>query len=300
MPGPSHRLGVATWSGDPEPETDDRLMLEALPSSVEVIAGAWDDPKARWDSCDAVLIRSCVDYHTRAEEFLDWAERVEAAGTPLWNAAPVVAWNARKTYLRELADAGLPIVPTVWLESEDLTEHSRLLEESPWEEIVLKPIVGASSYLIWRGTARAARSQDELFARLSAQGGAMLQPFLCEVEERGEWSLIYFEGLFSHAVLKRARPGEYRVQSEFGGTIHSLEPPAEWRSIGEAALDQAPAEALYARIDGVETKGGFRLSEVELIEPELFLGSAPGAPERFAAAVAKRLDGSPRTTIGSP
>jgi glutathione synthase/RimK-type ligase-like ATP-grasp enzyme len=291
VPEVSYRLGVATWSGGPGPESDDRLMLEVLPGSIDVVAAAWDDPEAPWISCDAVVIRSTVDYHFRVADFVAWAERLEAAGTRLWNPASVVAWNARKTYLRDLAEAGLSIVPTVWLEGGDVSEHVSLIEDSAWGEVVLKPIVGASSYLTWRGRARAAASRVDLLDQLVAQGGGMLQPFLHEVQERGEWSLLYFEGVFSHAVLKRARPGEYRVQSEFGGTVDSLEAPDALRTLGEAALDLAPAEPLYARIDGIETDEGFKLNEVELIEPELFLGSSPGAPERFAAAIVSWLGG---------
>jgi glutathione synthase/RimK-type ligase-like ATP-grasp enzyme len=285
------RLGVATWADEPEPHPDDRRMLDALPSSVEVTSCAWDDPEAPWASCDAVLIRTCVDYHLRVGEFVAWAEGLEEAGTPLWNAAAVVTWNSRKTYLRELGEAGLPIVPTIWLEGDDDAEHSRLVDTTPWEEVVVKPIVGASSYLIWHGGANDLRSDNAPLERIAAQGGGMLQPFVREIRERGEWSLIYFEGRFSHAVLKRARAGEYRVQAEFGGSVDSLEPPAELRALGEAALDLAPVAPLYARVDAIDTAEGFLLSELELIEPELFLGSAPEAPGRFAAAVVSRLEG---------
>lgn len=283
------RLGVATYRERPEPERDDALMLDRL-EGYQVVAAPWDDPAARWSTCDAVLMRSVWDYHRRVEEFLSWAETLEAAGTVLWNEASLVAWNARKTYLRDLEEAGVPTVPTLWLTVEELARWPIAIEESGWDEIVLKPVVGASSYLTWRSSAGAASERADRLARLAAHGGALVQPFLPEVETAGEWSLVFFEGRFSHAVRKHARPGEFRVQVEFGGSEEPAEPTAEARAVALAALDAVPGEPLYARVDGIESAHGFAVSELELIEPVLFLETAAGAAGRFARAVAGRLD----------
>jgi glutathione synthase/RimK-type ligase-like ATP-grasp enzyme len=283
------RLGIATWSGEPEPVADDWLLVEALAArDVEVLVAPWDSASTPWGACDAVLIRSCWDYHRRVEEFVQWTLEVEAVGAALWNPAAVVSWNARKTYLRELAEGGLPIVPTLWLEA-DADAAVRAIETSSWPEVVLKPIVGASSFLTWRGEAEAVVGEGELLEQLLEQGGAMLQPFVPEVQSGGEWSLMYFEGRLSHAVLKRASAGEFRVQEEFGGEALPRTPPLEVQRVCEAALEGAPALPLYARVDGIEAAGGFLLGEVELIEPMLFLGTAAGASDRLADAVVTRL-----------
>ncbi len=282
------RLGVATCRERPEPQADDALMLRQL-DGIEVVAVPWDAPMARWAGCDAVLLRSVWDYHRRVEEFLARLESLEAAGARVWNGAAAVAWNARKTYLRDLEAAGVPTVPTLWLQPEAVGGWPATIERSGWDDVVLKPIVGASSFLTWRSSAQEAGARADRLARLAAHGGALLQPFVREVESAGEWSLVYFERRFSHAVRKRGRPGEFRVQTEFGGTEEAAEPPAEVRALAESALAVAPGDPLYARVDGIETAAGFVVSELELIEPVLFLACSERAAADFARAVAARL-----------
>ena len=178
------RLGVVTCRRLPEPQADDALMLDAL-DDVEVVAAPWDVESAPWQSCAAVLIRSPWDYHERVDEFVAWAARLEAAGTTLWNPASLVGWNARKTYLRELEAAGIATVPTLWLEGGEPGEWAREIERTGWSDLVLKPIVGASSFLTWRmAAADLARRQDRL-ERLAAHGGALVQPFVREIVTEG-------------------------------------------------------------------------------------------------------------------
>ncbi len=266
-------------------------MLDLL-AGVEVVATPWDDPTASWASCNAVLVRSPWDYHERVDEFVTWAARVEAEGTPVLNPASQIAWNSRKTYLKELEAAGVATVPTLWLEGDDPADWLDRIDRAGWEDVVLKPIVGASSFLTWRaGRAQAMADADRL-ARLAAHGGALVQPFVTEVITEGEWSLMYFEGRFSHAVRKRARVGEFRVQSEFGGSETAETPPADVEAAARAVLGTLAEQPLYARVDGIETGAGFVLTELELIEPVLFLGSVDHAPARFASAVAARLGSS--------
>lgn len=281
------RLGVATYRDLPEPTPDDALMLEAL-EGIEIVARPWDDEGA-WTSCAAVLVRSPWDYHRRVDEFLAWASGLERAGTPVWNPASLIEWNARKTYLRELEAAGVSTVPTLWLEPEDLDSWPDAIRDTGWDELVLKPMVGASSFLTWRSSRDEALSRTDRLERLALQGGGLAQPFVPEVLSVGEWSLIYLESTFSHAVRKRAKEGEFRVQVEFGGSEVLEEPPVDVVSVGLRALETLPAAPLYARVDGIETSAGFLLTELELIEPVLFLSKQPEAPRRLAEAVLARL-----------
>lgn len=285
------RLGIATYRDLPDPTPDDALMVEAL-VGVEVVARSWDDPGAPWASCDGVFVRSPWDYHTRVEEFVSWVRALEASGTPVWNPAALIEWNARKTYLRDLAAAGVPIVPTLWLEPSDINGWPAAIRDAGWDDLVLKPMVGASSFLTWRASRDEAIARTDRLERLALQGGALAQPFVPEVLTEGEWSLMYFEGVFSHAVRKRAKVGEFRVQVEFGGSEVAEEPPAEVVESGLATLATLPAPPLYARVDGVAGTSGFVLTELELIEPVLFLGSSADAPARLARAVVARLEES--------
>lgn len=282
------RLGIATCRDRPEAQEEDACMAREL-SDCEVTIAPWDEPGAPWSSCDAVLLRSVWDYHLRVEEFLAWVDRLAATGTTVWNAPSLVGWNAHKTYLADLEAAGVPIVPTLWLRPREVGGWPSAIERSGWPEVVLKPIVGASSFLTWRSSASEAAERTDRLARLAAQGGALLQPFVREVETGGEWSLIYFEGEFSHAVRKRARPGEFRVQYEFGGSDEPADPPVALREVARQALEVAPGEPLYARVDGIDTAGGFLVGELELIEPALFLTAAEGAAARFADAISGRF-----------
>lgn len=282
-----NRLGMATFQGKPDLQPDDQLLVEAL-DGVDVRVAPWDRGDASWADCDAVLLRSCWDYHHRVNEFVSWAHGLEASGTLVLNSAGIAAWNARKTYLREVEAAGLPTVPTIWLLDDDVEGCRTTIAESGWDRVVLKPIVGASSFLTWLSSAEEAADRPDRLERLIAQGGGMLQPFVPEIETAGEWSVMFFGGEFSHAVRKRARSGEFRVQEEFGGTVEREMPSNEVLATCRRSLDVAPEAVLYARVDGVETHDGFRLTEVELIEPVLFLDSAEEAPVRFARALLER------------
>lgn len=288
MPGRElNRLGMATFQGKPDLQPDDRLLVDAL-DGLEVRVAPWDAGDASWSDCDAVLVRSCWDYHHRVEEFVSWAQGLQTGGTPVLNSAETFAWNARKTYLRDVEAAGLPTVPTIWLLDSDVESCRMAIVRSGWERVVLKPIVGASSFLTWLSSAEEAADRPDRLEQLIAQGGAMLQPFVPEIQTAGEWSVMFFGGEFSHAVRKLARSGEFRVQEEFGGTVELETPSDEVLATCRRSLDVAPDRPLYARIDGVETCTGFRLTELELIEPVLFLGSSEEAPLRLAHALVHR------------
>ncbi len=281
-------LALATCAAVPNLSPDDRLLLPAL--AARGIGGepvVWDAAGATWDRYDAVLIRSCWDYHLKPERFDAWTRRLEALGVTLLNPGEVLRWNARKTYLRELAAAGAPIVPTRFVECSEPRHLDAVLDEAGWVEAVVKPVISASAHETWR--ARRGRESDGVrFRRLLGRASLMVQPFLPEIEREGEWSFCFFGGSFSHAVLKRPRPGDFRVQADHGGVYHPAD-PAPQLVAQAAALRAADRRTVYARIDGCVIGGSLLLMELELLEPGLFLALHPRAPERFAAAVATAL-----------
>lgn len=282
------RAAFVTYSGLPNLSEDDRLAVEELRRrGAEVEPAVWDDPQVPWSRYDRVVIRSCWDYHKRLAEFLGWLDRMEREAVPLWNPVRVVRGNVDKSYLVALAAAGLPVVPTVHLERGAAADLAGLLAERGWSEVVVKPSVSASAFRtrrIGRGEAPAAQAElDELLA----SSGVLIQPFMTEIQSGGEWSLIFLGGDFSHAVLKRPREGDFRVQQELGGSADLAVPAASLIEQARAILGQIREPWLYARVDGVEAGGMFTLMELELTEPSLFLGSDPQAPARFAAAILK-------------
>jgi glutathione synthase/RimK-type ligase-like ATP-grasp enzyme len=284
-------IALVTYSGLPDLSRDDQLVIAPLAErGVRAVAAAWDDPAVAWDSYDALVIRSTWNYHTSVESFRAWIDRVELLGVPLWNPPSILRWNASKTYLRDLAAHGVDVVPTRWVDRGNGASLHALLGDAGWADVVVKPAVSASAHETWRVDAARLTPDDETrFARLSAMAEMMLQPFLPELSRDGEWSLMFFAGEFSHAVLKRPRAGDFRVQHEHGGSAEPLEPLAHVLAAARAIMPRGPGRSLYARVDGVEIGGKFVLVELEMLEPSMFLAAEPKAPERFAAAIAQAL-----------
>jgi glutathione synthase/RimK-type ligase-like ATP-grasp enzyme len=234
------------------------------------------------------LVRSTWDYHEKHEQFLAWAQRV-AAATELHNPAELIAWNSEKTYLRELAEAAVATVPTVWIERASQIEIEEILSREGWEEAVIKPVVDLGAKNLHRVQAGTGAAGEALGAVLSRHN-AMVQPFLPSLEAEGELSLVYLEGTFSHAVRKHPAKGDFRVQSIWGGTVESAGPEPAHLQIAEQALRHLDKPPLYARVDLVTDQNGIpALIELELIEPNLYLTTHPSAPERLANAVLQHL-----------
>ncbi len=277
------RLAFATWRGLPELNADDcRAALALRSRGARVDPVVWDAPGVDWTAFDAVVVRSVWDYHLRPLEFLRWVDRVEEAGARLLNPPGVLRWNHHKSYLRDLAARGVATVPTAWLDHGSRPQLGGVLAERGWAEAVVKPAVSASAHETWRTSpAAAAADQDRLLALLLA-GDVLVQPLVPEVQSPGEWSLVFFGGSFSHAMLKRPREGDFRVQEELGGRAEWTVPAPALVEQAAQALATAPAPCLYARVDGVERGGRLILMEMELIEPVLYFEADPAAASRFA------------------
>lgn len=268
---------------------DDRLAVAPLETrGVEVAAVPWSSATA-WDRFDAVVIRSTWDYHLRHARFLRWLEGFETGpGPSIWNRPPVVRANLHKRYLLDLAGAGVEIEPTVLVEKGEAVELDDVLEARGWHEVVVKPAVSASAHRTWR----AARGEDgggARFRRSVARQDLLVQRYDPLVAEAGEWSLVFFDGRYSHAVLKRAAAGEFRVQPRLGGRMEPRSAPEALIGDAMRALAAIDAAPLYGRVDGVARDGRLVVMEVELVEPSLFLAADPVAPERFAAAITRRV-----------
>jgi glutathione synthase/RimK-type ligase-like ATP-grasp enzyme len=284
------RIAIATCAAYEDLKADDRLLREALAAQgIEAPAVAWDDEGADWGSFDACLVRSTWDYHDKHEDFLAWTRRVTVA-TPLWNPAETIAWNIDKTYLRELGEAGVPIVPTVWLGRGTDADLDAILTERGWGEAVVKPSVDLGAHNLSRVRSGGDDGQTAL-ENVLARHDAMVQPFLPSLEANGELSLIYIEGQFTHAVRKRPAPGDFRVQGIWGGTATAEKPSPEELEIGARTIQPLEATPLYARVDLVSDLSGKPcLIELELIEPNLYLTESPATAAVLAQAVARRLD----------
>ena len=277
------RIALATYAAAPDLAADDRVLQRALHRrGADARAVRWD-AAADWAGFDAVVVRSCWDYHLRHAEFLAWVERVERAGVRLHNAGPILRWNSDKRYLRDLARAGVDVVDTRWSdEAPGTATLAAVLADAGWDDVVIKPVVSASATDTWRVPPGRSADWEERFRALTARGPAMIQPFVPEVALGGEWSLVFIGGEFTHSVLKRPAPGDFRVQEEHGGSQEAR--PADPGVVRAAAavLARVPGAPSYARVDGCVVDGRFRVMEVEVLEPTLYFTEGPHAADRLA------------------
>ena len=280
-----------------------RDALDAL--GFDAVERAWDDPEVAWDRSAAVLLRTTWDYQERRDAFVGWAEAV-ARETLLLHGPVVVAWNTDKSYLRELAAAGAPLAPTVWLSAGSSVDLAAELSSRGWARALLKPRVGANARETLRFTADAAglASAQAHAERVLAREDLLLQPYLAAVETEGECSLVFADGAFTHGVRKIPRPGDYKVQEDYGARDLPWLPDPAARSVAARVLELAEARLgerlLYARVDLLrDDAGAYVLNELELVEPALFLRHGPAAASRIAAGVAARVAVSPWVSPGS-
>jgi glutathione synthase/RimK-type ligase-like ATP-grasp enzyme len=282
-------LAVVTCAAYPELFGDEQALLPALArAGVKARPVVWSDPSVPWARFDRVVLRSTWDYFERIDEFLAWLQRLEEMGVPLVNSPSLVRWNLDKRYLARLEAQGIAIVPTEFVELEARCDLVGLMRARGWERAVVKPAVSGAAYRTYRvALAEAAALQAEVDAIL--RGSALLvQPFMEEIVSEGEWSLVFLDGELSHAVLKTPAAGEFRVQTQYGGSFTRVTPPAEVVAAATAVLRALPEAPLYARVDGVRRGGRLLLMEAELIEPYLYSPAAPEAIERYARMLARR------------
>jgi glutathione synthase/RimK-type ligase-like ATP-grasp enzyme len=282
------RIAIASCTGYEAHKADEELLREALRvRGCEATPVPWDEPGVDWSGFDLCLVKSTWDYNRKHEEFLAWARQVEAA-TALRNPADLIAWNSDKTYLRELGERGVRTVPTVWVSRGSGACLREVLAAEGWERAVVKPVVDLGAENLHR-----VQADDEGEAALGevlARHDAMVQPFLPSLEEQGETSLIYVDGELTHAVRKRPAAGDFRVQALWGGTTEPAEPEVAQVELAQRALAQLDEIPLYARVDVVtDLDGEPCLIELELIEPNLYLGQRPGAAEALADAALRVL-----------
>jgi glutathione synthase/RimK-type ligase-like ATP-grasp enzyme len=282
-------VALVTYAELPDLNPDDHPLRAALVArGARAHAVRWDDAAVDWRGFDLVVLRSCWDYHRRTAEFRDWLAARERAGTRLWNPAAVVRWNLDKSYLVDLRAAGVAVPDTLWIEPGPAPDLAGLVASRPWARAVVKPRISLSAHDTWITDRAAAARDQERFARVVAERGALVQEFVPEVTDSGELSLVYVAGGFTHAVCKRAGPDDFRVQHQYGGRAEPVTASAIARRGAEQALAAVPGEWLYARVDGVERDGRLMVMELEAIEPELFLVWSAEAVLRLTDAILAR------------
>lgn len=260
---------------------DDMLIPDFNAAGYEVETVSWRSNTVNWSDYDHVIVRSPWDYQQAPEAFIACLEAIETSSATLHNPLSLMKWNIEKTYLKELAEKGVPIVPTVWADTYSPAWFDAQFKALGSDELVIKPALSANS----DDTFRIHQSQSDGFHKqLSAlfeNRLLMVQPFLASVVEEGEYSLFYFGGAYSHTLLKQPAAGDFRVQEEHGGQLSAFSPTPDMLTACEAALGAMPTDYLYARVDLIRVGGEWAIMELELIEPSLYFNIDPASPKRF-------------------
>ncbi|GAC15495.1 ATP-grasp domain-containing protein [Aliiglaciecola lipolytica] len=249
---------------------------------------SWHADNIDWNDYEVVVIRSTWDYQSKADEFVEVLEKIHSSTAKLENSLALVKWNINKDYLRDLNDKGVGIVPTKWCYTFDFEEIKGAFEYFGCREIVIKPLVSANADYTYRLTLDAVLAEEQGLSEVFSTRGYMIQPFIKSVVNEGEYSLFYFNGKFSHCIVKVPKHNDFRVQEEHGGQLRSVEaeePLLETANEVVAALPELP---LYARIDLVKYKDRYVTMEVELIEPSLYFNMDASSAERFAQEFVSR------------
>lgn len=292
------RVGLVTSEGLADLYEDDHLLVRALADlGIASAPAVWSDARVDWPSFDALVIRSPWDYFERAAEFRTWLDARTAERALFCNSREIIDWNFDKAYLQDLARAGVALVPTVCVAANESPDIAALARARGWSDIVVKPTVGGGAYRTYRFHLDEIDRYAADIAKTLDDRGVLVQPFLPEIQSAGELSLLFFDGTFSHAVCKRAKAGDYRVQPQFGGTSEGVQVSDELVAQARACLAHAPGPTVYARVDGVVKDGQFLLMELEIFEPLMFLACHPEAPARFARAIARRILLAPQQTM---
>jgi len=279
-------VGLITYSQSLELSPSDQLLVEPLRKAGFHAKGIpWDDPHVDWKIFDLLILRSPWNYYYHYEKFLTWLTRIETLNIPTWNPIPILRWNTNKRYLLDLEQKGVPIIPSIIIDKQSKQTLTDIRKKYHWTDVIIKPIIGESSYGIDRispNDQQAQQTIDELLTRTDV----LAQQFIPEIYE-GEFSLIFFNGVFSHAVMKRPKNTDFRTDRRFGGKFISLEARPKLIDQASRIIKTIKTPLLYARVDGIIKNGKFYLMELELTDPQLFFDLNPEATVHFAQSLKK-------------
>jgi glutathione synthase/RimK-type ligase-like ATP-grasp enzyme len=258
-------IGLITYQKSPHLTESDQLIIAPLQKQgFTPIAVPWDDTTIDWSAFDVLVLRSCWNYHLKYTQFLLWLDEIEKRNIPVWNPIPILRWNSNKKYLKDLEYKGIPIVPTVLIESGERYFLSDVAHQKKWNNLVVKPAVGASSYRVTYVSKNDYERRQKAFEKLAQQSDVLVQPHI----KGKEYSLVFIDKQFSHATNKISKSIIQQAKS---------------------VLKKVNSQLLYARVDGYIQNKTFLLSELELIEPRLYFDIDQTSTTRFAEILKKLM-----------
>jgi len=270
---------------------EDKFVKEALEKKgLKVIRTNWDNPDFDWTKTKYILFRTIWDYFDRFDEFVSWLEKVKSQ-TMLINPYSTIRWNMDKHYLADLNKKGINIPPTMFIEPCDDRSLHEIVSQSGWNNLILKPAVSGAGRHTYKLTQDGIAGHQSVYKKLIAEESMLLQEFQHNITTKGEVAFMLFGGKFSHAVLKKAKPDDFRVQDDFGGTVHDYEASPEEIAFAEKVVTLCDPIPVYARVDVIwDNNNKLCVSELELIEPELWFRKHPPAADQFADRIVENMD----------
>lgn len=271
--------------------TYDKLLFEPMKKigwMAEEIS--WKNEEVNWNDYSSVIVRSTWDYQNDSEKFLNVLEKINNSSAHLENNLDLMRWNMNKSYLFDLENKGIRIVETIWEKSFNPNTAFQYFDKLKSDEIIIKPNISANADNTFRLTREKLIEKLPDLEKIFVDREFMVQPFMQNIVDEGEYSLFFFNGEFSHCVLKRPKEKDFRVQEEHGGKFKSVVPSQQQKTIGKNIIDKLAVLPLYGRTDLVRTADNdFALMELELIEPSLYFNMDSESPTRFANAFAERF-----------
>jgi glutathione synthase/RimK-type ligase-like ATP-grasp enzyme len=260
---------------------------------AELTRTRWRDSAIDWTQFDAVVPKACWDYFEHPQQFFAWLDHLHDRQVCVINPLKLIRWNSDKVYLRDLRDAGIPVATFLYFPAGDRVDLAAALSSAGWGEFVIKPTVSGGAFRTCRADRPDAPEVIELAETILQQSGLLVQPFIPEIARDGEWSLVFFGGELSHAVVKKPRSGEFRCQPTYGATTVTAVPSPELVAQARAVMQAAPERPVYGRVDGFIRDGVLYVMELELIEPYLFLEhGGVDAAGRFCEALLAAISGT--------
>lgn len=270
--------------------TEDGLLKSELESlGLKVSRKDWADPDFDWSSTRSAIFRTTWDYFDRFDEFKEWLNKVESM-TQFFNPVSQIKWNMDKWYLDDLKENRVHVVETLYVRKGEKRSLKELLNDSGWPDVILKPTIAGAARHTYKINSQNVDEFQDVFEGLIRNEDFMIQPFQYNITVKGEVSFMVIDGKFTHAILKKAKSGDFRVQDDFGGTVHSYTASTDEIKFAEEVVQACNPLPAYARVDVMwDNENRLAVSEVELVEPELWFREYKEAARMLAKTIARGI-----------
>lgn len=269
--------------GGPLSDKEHELLLQFLQAKgLNIHKENWDDGSVDWMQYQCIVLKSPWDYVFKTKLFYEWLDKIKQLNILMLNSADIIKWNSDKHYLKDIAAAGLKVIPTAFLQKGEPFHPEDYFKLFNTNTLIVKPCISGASRNTFKITAES--------EPVEVTESTMIQPFVPQVNEEGEWSLVFLGGKFSHALVKTPAKEDFRSQPQFGGMLQGKQPPASLLNSAAQYVAEFARGCLYARVDGLMIDNEFHLMELELIDPFLFLSIYPPGYDNYFEALKNLLD----------